>query len=271
MKNIIIMLTTLLTFTSCFKERIELDNNTDENKKIVITGWITPLDEPQFIEISQTVNYLGSFTPDRVSGAIVTIEDAITTYDLEEREAGFYYLPEDWTARVGDDYKLRVEVNNKTYTSVHKMRPCPEIENPGFEISEDYEEDDEDLIFDSMFSFQDFEGEGDGYYAATYPKGTMFGDSLIYGESTDDSFVDGQYFKDITLSTGVYYTIGDTAIIDFFSIGLESSDYLQEIENEIFRGSLFDAPPANVRTNIEGGAIGYFIASDARRAQFVLE
>lgn len=272
MRNLIIILSVLLTFTSCFKERIELDNNKDENKKIVITGWITSLDEPQFISINQTVNYLGGFEPDRVSGAVVTVEDGVTIYDLEEQEAGNYYLPADWTARIGDEYKLKVIYENKEYTSVHKMRPCPDLENVDYTISEYYEEEeDEEPYFDALFSFQEIEGEGDGYYVSTYVKGTLYGDSLIYGGFADDSFADGTYIEDVSFYGGEEFYFGDTIILDFFSIGMETASYLQDIENEIFRGSPFDAPPANVRTNIEGGAIGYFIVSDARRAEFVIE
>ncbi len=273
MHKLIIVLAVLITFTSCFKERIDIDNNTEENKKIVITGWITSLEEPQFINISRTVNYLGGFQEDKVSGAVVTLQDGISTYTMTEKEAGTYYLPDDWVARLGDDYNLKVVFDNKEYTATHTMTPCPEMENIYYDISEDYEEgEDEEPYFDPVFSFQETEGEGDAYYAVSYPKGTLFGDSLIYGAFASDDFSDGIYFEDIYLPTGADgFFVGDTAVMDFYSIGLETASYLQDIENEIYRGSPFDAPPANVRTNIEGGAIGYFIASGARREEIVIE
>jgi len=81
--------------------------------------------------------------------------------------------------------------------------------------------------------------------------------------------VDGQYFEEAVL--GGSFVIGDTAVVEMHSIGIETSRFLQDIENEIYRGSPFDPPPANVRTNITGGAVGYFIMSDARLEEIVIE
>lgn len=268
-KSILFIALILGMLSSCFKERIELDYNTDENKKLVITGWITSLDEPQFIDISRTVNYLGGFKPDKVSGAEVTLQDAINTYPLIEAEAGTYYLPSPWTARVGDTYKLKVVYEEKEYNSTHQMRPCPAIDDL---IYIPAEIEDSIPLYETLFGFQEIPGEGDAYYGVDYLKGTLAGDSIVNGGFADDSFADGQYIEYVFLSEeDRYYKLGDTAVVEFFSIGLETSEFLQDIETEIYRGSPFDPPPANVRTNINGGAIGYFIVSDAKRAEVVIE
>jgi len=121
-KNSIILLLAIIgTLTSCFKERIDINNNKDENKKLVIIGWINSLDEPQFVQISNTVNYLGGFVPDGVSGAMVTLEDETNVYTMEEKEKGNYYLPGDWKAKVGDTYQLSVSYDGKEYTASHHI------------------------------------------------------------------------------------------------------------------------------------------------------
>lgn len=262
----------ILTFTACFTERIDLDNNVDDNKKLVITGWINSLDEPQFITISNTINYLGEFKPDGVSGAVVTLADETNTYDLIEKEKGNYYLPNDWEAQVGQEYALKVNYENLEYTARHKMNACPELENAGYLVAEDEEFIDSLKIYETVVDFQEIPGEGDAYFGLDYLKGSLAGDSLINGSYADDRFFDGVYFEEVIFSEDDrYFALGDTAIVEFYSIGLETSEFLQDIENEIFRGSPFDAPPANIRTNITGGAIGYFITSDARQVEIIIE
>lgn len=271
----ILFIAIIFSLTSCFRERIEIDNNVEENQKIVITGWITSLDEPQFIEISKTINYLGDATIEMVGGAEVTLSDNENTYTLEGKEKGFYHLPDSWTPRVGDQYKLTVLLDGKEYSATHQMRPCPEIESIDYQLAEldDEEESSDSLhIYETIFSFQDFEGEGDAYYGTDYLKGSMVRDSFVYGAFTDDRFFDGVNFEDVTLDgADGYFQLGDTAMVEIHSIGVETSDYLQDIVNEIFRGGPFDAPPANVRTNIVGGAIGYFIVSDARVQELLID
>lgn len=272
MYRIFIFASVLLTFTSCFQERIELDYNVDENKKLVITSWISTLDDPQFVSVSQTVNYLGAYTPAGVSGAIVSIADELQTYTLTEKEQGQYHLPADWVARVGDIYQLTVQYDGKEYTASHQMRPGVEIENPRYQIAQDDEFIDSLKIYETAFDFQELPGEGDAYYGIDYIKGSPAKDSLYNGSYADDRFLDGLYFEEIVLSEDDrYFQIGDTVVVDFYSIGVETSDHLQEIENEIFRGSPFDAPPANVKTNISGGAVGYFLVADGRRVEMVIQ
>jgi len=267
MSRIIIAIAILISFTSCFKERIELDYNTDENKKVVINAWINTFDDPQFITVSKTTNYLGAEAPELLSNAEVTLKDTNMTYTLEEGTKGHYFLPIDWLPQIGDTYELKVSVEGNTYTAEHQLRPCPEIQDlTPFPM----EEEDELVYYGLSFGFQEIPGEGDGYFGVDYLKGNLDKDTLSYGGFTNDQIGDGVYFGDIVL-TNEGYMLGDTAVLDIHSIGIETSNYLTDIQLEVFRGSPFDPPPANVRTNIEGGAIGYFIMSDARRKEIVVE
>lgn len=270
--NKLIAFILLITLTSCFEERIELDYNQNENKKVIITGWITDLDEPQFISVENTVNYLGENVPDPISDAVVSISDSQSSYELAHQENGKYFLPTNWTATIGETYTLTVVYDGNTYTSSHKMRACPEIENFFIREVEDISDTDSIHIYESIFSFQEIPGEGDAYYGIDYVEGTTDNDTLFNGQFTNDDFVDGEYFEDIDISDyDRLFKIGDKVVLDIFSIGFESSEYLVDIQTEVFRGGLFDTPPANVRTNISGGALGYFIASGANRETLVVE
>lgn len=267
MNKYIILFVLPVLLSSCFKDRIELDLN-EENSKLVVSAWITNLNEPQVVTLSKTVNYLGNQNKNTVSGASVTISDVVESYVLVENEPGKYYLPNNWEARVGDLYTLQISYEGEEYIASHLMRQAPEIENPTFV------EDDSDStgLYEPVFAFQETPGKGDGYYIVNYLKGLSNGSSISDGGYVDDEFVDGEYFEEVTLGEeSALYTIGDTAVLELYSIGKETTRFLSDIESEVFSDGPFDAPSSNVRTNVSNGAVGYFIVSGAKRVEIVVE
>jgi len=60
-------------------------------------------------------------------------------------------------------------------------------------------------------------------------------------------------------------------VVDLYSVGTATADFFGDVERERFRGSPFDPPPANIRTNIVGGGFGYFIVSGANREFLIVE
>ncbi len=271
MKNILIYFSAILFLSSCFQERIELDLN-EGNSKIAIVAWINDLDEDQFITVRKSANYLGNEQQEKISNAICLLDDGSQTYTLIERQPGVYFLPEDWVPVYDQSYSLDVRIDDVTYSASSRMRSCPQIENPDFL---QYTEGDyvDSMKYLALFSFQETPGEGDAYYAINYLKGSTDGESLRNGGFANDDFVDGEYFEDIVVSEDEnrLFNPGDTVVFELFSIGLESNNYLMDIESEIFRGSPFDAPPANVRSNFNNGAVGYFIMSGGSQVEEVLE
>lgn len=273
MKNYIIASIILLITSSCFTERIDLDLNSN-NEKLVITGWITDLDEPQYITLSLTTNYLGDQPVNYVSDAEVTLSDETSSYSLTENEAGVYYLPDDWSASVGDLYTLEVRYNDELYTASHLMRPCPEIEDYTYELYEfgNFEDELEGDWYETIFAIQEMPGEGDGYFAIDYTKGTLSGDSLVNGNYFDDEFIDGWFLDDLRVTDSErLYSAGDSVVIELYSVGLNTTTYFNDIESEVFRGGPFDPPPTNVGTNISNGGVGYFIVSSARTEVLLIE
>ncbi len=266
-----IYLSIAVLLSSCFTERIDLDLNA-ENPKLAVDAWIKDFDEPQFITLSRTVNYLGDQQIDYVTEAVVTLSDDSTSYQLTEETDGRYYLPSNWVPRIGDMYVLDILYDGDTYTAAQQLRPCPELENLKSDIYPESDLTNENgPDYEVFFSFQENEGPGDGYFFKDYKQGSPRADSAVYGGYTDDEFIDGWYVEDVTITgNNGYHLLGDTAMIEIHSIGFEAAGYIAEIEAEIFRESPFEAPPANVRTNISNGAVGYFIISSSRREEIII-
>jgi len=264
----IVMLLSMIVLSGCFKERIELDLN-EGNKKIVIAGWISTLDEEQFVTIHKSINYLEEEVPEAVSNALVTLSDGTNTYSLPEITEGKYVLSPQWEAKIGGTYELTVSVSDQEYKATHKLFRAPEIEN-----LRQYQSGRSDSIdlFSTVFEFTDFPGLGDAYYGVDYKKGSASGDSIQNGSFTDDEFLDGETLRDIELTDNDRrFQIGDTAVVEIYAIGQETSTFLTNIETELYDDGPFTAPPSNVGTNFTGGAIGYFIISDAKQAMIVIE
>ena len=268
MYKYIISTLVLILCSSCFRDRIELDLN-ENNEQIVITGFISTLDEEQYIKVTKSVNYLDTlgFNPVINAQVSLTVLDKIIV--LQEKQDGFYFLPDNWIKKFGENYVLEVRVEDDLYSSEHTLHPCPEIENARYRIYDDTE--DSVFKYETLIDFQEFPGKGDAYYGVDYLKGSMAGDSLNNASFTDDEFIDGNYLEEIDLSDEErLFKFGDTAIVEIYSIGVESANFLEDVSDEVYRGGPFDAPPSNVGTNIEGGALGYFIIGDARKQELVI-
>lgn len=275
MKSIAKLIVPAFILTACFTERIDLDLNED-NTRLVVSAWITNLDEPQFVKVSRTVNYLDDQSEDLVADAIVTLSDESETYLLNEIHQGYYYLPHDWTSVVGDLYTLTIQFEGQEYIATHRMNRCPEIDSLSFRdyMPEDpfEEEEYDEPVYETIFAFQETPGSGDAYYFIDYLKGSLAGDSVQNGGFVDDQYFDGAYLKNVvvTESDRLYFE-GDTVVVEMHSIGVSSYFFLEEMSNVIYGNGPFDPPPANVKTNISNGAVGYFIISDARRDEIVIQ
>jgi len=254
----------------CFMERIDLELN-ENNKKLVINAWLTNLDEPQSVNLSYTTDYLDPVTKDYVDNANISISDGNNEATLSYSQNGDYMLPSEWRAEAGKTYTITVDLADQTYSATSTIRPMPMIENVFADISDDYDEEseEEEPFYSVYFSFRDTEGEGDGYYGVIYNKGSLDGDTIFNGDFVNDEFIDGSYFEDVDLTSSLHYE-GDTVIVELHSIGIETSNYLNDIQEEVFRGGLFDSPPVNVRSNFSNGALGYFITSGAQKIEIVI-
>lgn len=270
MKNYLSFIIIALIYTSCFEDPIELDLNQD-NTKLVVEAWISDLNKPQYIKLSYTANYIGSDSYLYEDNAEVTLSDQSGhSYSLQPQGEGKYFLPADWITVYGDTYELICTVDGISYQAKHLLRQSPEIEE--LYIDPIFNDQDSLMGFESVFSFQEIPGLGDAYYVVDYERGTTNGDTLLNGGYADDEFFDGEYIEDIRVTEEDYlYEQGDTIIVELYSLGEETAQFLLDVELEVFRGGPFDPPPANVRTNFSGGAIGYFIMSGADQQMIVVK
>ena len=95
-------------------------------------------------------------------------------------------------------------------------------------------------------------------------------DTLYEISLTDDEFFNGNYTYGITsqfLSNDKaeeVLEVGDTVTFEINGVTKDYYNYIIEAQSAVFgQTPMFSGPPANVRTNLDNNAIGYFAAYSA--------
>ncbi|MFT4682894.1 MAG: hypothetical protein ACJAU0_001915 [Flavobacteriales bacterium] len=256
---------TALFFASC-TERIDLDLNDQDGKRLVVEGWFTDEEKQHEVELTWTTSFFLNEAAPRVQGALVNITDGETTWDLTESAPGIYLTPE--VAGIpSTTYTINIEVEGENYTASSFMRPVAPIDSLHVRELDPFEEFGfpGDPYYSVRLWTQELPGTGDRYMWITYVNGESVRDTLRELTFVDDELYDGAYVEDLEidyLEIESEATLGDTVFIEQYNIGEAAYDIFIGIMNETeWNGGLFDAPPANVETNLSNGALGYWGAA----------
>ena len=263
----ILVTASIIVLTGCFKEEIPLNLNTQENRRLVVDAWITNGSDQQSITLSLTSNYLDKSKEEAVDDAQVKVLNMGEEIEFMPVGNGTYEAPEDWHGEVGQSYRLVIDHDDQIYTAESTIRPMPELDD--IEVVNQSSVEGQDS-FDIFFAFEDNPGPGDGYFGVDYVKGTIKEDWLDAGDWIDDAFLNGVKLVENTV-TSTYFLPGQIAILEVHSIGKEAAVYFTNLDIERYREGLFEPTPVNVRSNIDNGAVGFFITSAVRKYEIAIE
>ncbi|MDP4586986.1 MAG: DUF4249 domain-containing protein [Flavobacteriales bacterium] len=260
------LMSLIVVLSSC-QEVIELDLNEGDAQRLVVNGWMTDQPGRQRVDLSLTTSYFFNEAPPRVSDAVVSVTDGTDTWVFTEDEPGTYRPAADVVGEAGKTYVLNIEYAGETYNAAATLRAS----NPMDSIYVRYFDPLEEFGFpaDPYYSVrlwtEEPEGEGDAYLWYTFVNGFGIRDTLRELTLVEDSFYDGALIEDLEIDfvdIGTEAVTGDTLRLEQWNIGLESYEVLNSILNQTeFQGGLFDAPPANVQTNLSNGALGLWGAA----------
>ncbi|MDA9820776.1 DUF4249 domain-containing protein [Salibacteraceae bacterium] len=269
MKTAVYLILSALLLTSC-TEVIDFDLN-DSQTRIVIEGEITNEQKAHEIRVTESTSYYYSEEPPAVSGATVTISDGANTFVLTEVDTlpGVYRTEPTVEGKLGERYTLNVTYDNQTYTAVDTMRGVVDMESVFVVPVEDTLFTTDTFYWIIMFG-QENPGLGDHYVWDYYLNGVLQTEPLVEKAFGRDDFVDGAspsegwpVFNNIPYDA---FEVGDSISLEIRSVSGEYFDFIIEsLLNTAFRGGFFDGPPANVSSNIDNGAIGFFRASAVSR------
>lgn len=275
MKNLFAILPVFLLLASC-TERIDLELNEDGNQRIVVDGWFTDQEQQHEVKLTWTTSYFSNQAAPPVEGAFLTISDGENTIELNEEEPGIYKTPVT-AGTPGNTYTLTIEHQDEVYEASSFMRPVAPIDSLHVRVLDPLEEFGfpGDPYYSVRIWTQELPGQGDYYMWQTYVNSFGVRDTLRELTFIDDQLYDGVYVEDVevdflSIEDGEA-TPGDTVFIEQYNIGADAYNIFIGIMNETdWNGGLFDAPPANVETNLTNGALGYWGAAGMSTAETVI-
>lgn len=257
-------------------ERIDIKLD-DSYTRLVVDGAITTDTVPQRVTLSKSTDYFYNQTSPMVTDATVSISDGELTFYLNEYSPGVYQTGPFVYGVPGKTYTLNIRLATPVggyseYTASSTIHPVTAPDSIGLLFHPDWSTSG---LWEVRVYLQ--EPPTVDYYRFLISRNDkMLSDSLNDWFVTDDKFFNGNYTNGATIaylqqdSPDGGLVPGDKITVEMNSIGKEYFNFLLDAQDEL-RGSnpLFSGPPANVKGNINNGAVGFFAAYSATRSSAI--
>jgi hypothetical protein len=261
MKKIIFLpfvLLAVLVFTGCEKV-VDIDLK-DSPSKPVVEGIVADQQGMSYVKLSRSGSYFNALNPDFISGAQVEVTDGngIKTV-FNETTPGVYKPDASFAGTVGQSYSLKVVTGNSVLVAQSFMRRVTAIEQIKIKFFEENNAEGKEAGGYVYVSFHELPGAGDSYKIDLFVNGksrVAYPDDLFY---FDDRFVDGGHAVDWEFHQRVEK--GDSITLKMFSLTADGYKFYDAMYHISDAGGLFGKNPANIPTNIQGDAFGFFTAS----------
>ena len=277
MKNTIIYITYLFgaSFLWSCEDVIDIELPQVESV-VVIDAWITNKSETQTISVLKSIPYFENTFLPGYNEAVVKVEDLTDhiEYNFQKSNDDGIYIWEPTQSlptfgKIGNAYKLTVQLGNAIYESFSTMNRVPEIDS----ISYRFEKGNSffpDSYFAQFYAL-DPEGAGDTYWIRAWKNGQFLNKPSEINISYDAGGSPGAIIDGITfiqpIRDGINpfdqdendeflspYEPGDSVYVELHSINNETYTFLNEVAIQTNRpggfAELFAQPLANVSSNI---------------------
>jgi hypothetical protein len=266
MKNIAIVSLIGVLLWSC-DEPYRLDTN-QADARVIIEGQVTNRPGYQYVKVTRSGGFYETGETPRVDDALVQVtDDTGNVFNFvhnpgNKADSIGYYLPATpFTGEVGKTYSLNVIVDEEQYEAVDKMFGVTNIDSLSYRVNEDEKDDpkDYDRYYEILLYAKEPQGTDD-YYLFKFFRN----DSLKLYNETDIYFADDETIgEDINgVASPVYFKIGDVGRIEMYSLSRTAYVFYSDLQSLLNNdGGLFSQPPADSRSNLTNGALGFFQAS----------
>ena len=249
---------------------LELDST---YTRLVVEGAVTTDTGIHRIQLSRTTDFYHKSAPPPVSGAEVTISDGSKLITLTENPSGsgIYETEDGFYAEVGKTYTMLVKLQEEigghiAYSASALLRPTVQPDSIQIVYQPAWGEG-----FWEIRLFAQDPPTADFYKFLTWVNDVLVTDSLQEVFVIDDRFFNGNYIPGFAVSYLNAQTEdnrlspGDTVTILMANLTEDFANFLWTARMESgFNTPLFSGPPANVKGNVNNGAIGYFAAYQPR-------
>lgn len=271
MKNYTYILAIISIFglASC-EDSITVDNGF-EASQIVVDAWITSEAGEQIIEVTETQDYFDNRLPTGITNAKVNVTNGTEIFNFIHMDEGKYVwksiIEGETIGNVGDEFTLKIELDNTTLTSTTRLNRVPEIDSISIFLEDDAFGAEEGY-FAELYA-RDLPGKGDTYWVKSYRNDTLLNRpqelNIIYDATFDaGTDIDGTTFiRPLRFAVNAIdddgrprdLNLGDKIKCEIYSISNEAFRFLQIVREQTTNGdnSIFALPVANSRGNIRNG------------------
>lgn len=276
MKHWILIILAGVLLTGC-DEAITLDLDQTPTR-LVIEGQVTDAVGRQFVRVTRSLDFYQSGNAERISNAQVTITDdtgeSITFVhnpNGAEDSVGYYIPAGNYTGVIDRTYTMTVIVDGQTYTATDKLFRVTTIDSIGYQVNRfrDRDKPSDGKIWELLMYAKEPQETEDNYLFKFYRN-----DSLIYTNENDvyifNDYGIGERIDGV--ASPVYYAPGDKARVEMYSITRDGYLFYNDLSTIMNSdGGMFSPPPANPRSNITGGALGFFQVSAMAESEVTLK
>ncbi len=232
---------------------------------LVVDAIITNEYKQHEIRLSQTVDKLNA-PPEAVSNAKITVSDGDSVFVFTEDSLipGIYKSTE-FSAVTDRYYFLKIEYNGKTYGAETYMIPATPF--PEVALSQN----DEGLyhIVDNFQSMEDAMWEFYIDWSNTDSSGNSQNQALLYFYTLHTVDVAQVFAENVET---IYFPSGTNITQRKYSLSPEYAEFIRTLLSETeWTGGFFDVTPANLSTNLSGGAVGFFAACTVIERKIVVK
>ncbi len=253
-------LVVIFFLTSC-EETIQLDLE-QAGQRIVIEGLLTNRAQDQYVRVTRTLDFYQAGRPENVTDAAVSVRDDMgNTYAYVQAEPGYYIPDGTLQGQVGATYTLTVQVGQAVYESEDQLLPVADVDSISYMLNNNPGQTriDKGHLYDLLLYLKEPK-ETEDYYLFKFYRN----DSLTYTNSNDIYILSDEILSESIFGFPgpVYYAEQDTARMEMFSVSRDGYLFYSDLTNLLFSdGGLFGPVPANPRSNISNGALGFFQVS----------
>ena len=259
---IIIALAVVVGLQSC-SERIDIELE-EGYVKLAVEGYLAPNDGKNYISLTESSGYFSNMPAPTVSNAVVEVKDGADTYTLQEdaEQPGMYMFPDEFTAEREQSYELNINLAEEVggflnySASTYMPRLTDQIDSVSVEFNTDFEY--------WMVKIYAWEPAGPDYYMFNALRNdTLITDTINEISIGNDELIDGNYMNGVIVMGFGKKSLkpGDKFTLVLSNISEDYYNYIIELQTEIsYSVPIFSGPPANVSSNINNGAVGYFAA-----------
>lgn len=273
-KVFFLLLMVSVAVISC-TEKIDVQLD-DSFTQLVVDGAITTDTLAHTVRLSKTSSYFYNQPSQPVTGAQVSITDGLQTFELSEDLPGIYSTDASVHGVAGHIYTLNIKLesqigNHTEYTASSTLYPVATLDSISLLFHPEWSRE-------GIWEVKCYVLEPptvDFYRFLISRNENLVTDSLKEWFVTDDKFLNGNYtngigigFIDQGSDNGLQQ--GDTVTVEVNNIGKGYYNFVVEAQTELFGSNpLFSGPPANVKGNVNNGAIGYFAAYSTTRSSAI--